>query len=45
MVYTDRIEGGNYNRVLGADARLVFGEIYSLQLQPAGSRTRIAGAT
>jgi hypothetical protein len=45
MVYTDRIEGGNYNRVLSADARLVFGGIYSLQLQAAGSRTRIAGAT
>ena len=45
MVYTDRIEGDSYNRVLGADARLVFGGIYSLQLQAAGSRTRIAGAT
>jgi hypothetical protein len=45
MVYTDRIEGGNYNRVLGADARLVFGGISSLQLQAAGSRTRVGGAT
>ena len=44
MVYTDRIEGGNYNRVLGADARLVFGGIYTLQLQAAGSRTRTGGA-
>ena len=25
VVYTDRIEGGDYNRVAGADARLVFG--------------------
>ncbi len=43
MVYTDRIEGGDYNRVLGADARLVFGEIYTVQLQAAGSRTRAGG--
>jgi len=43
MVYTDRIEGGDYNRVLGADARLVFGEVYTVQLQAAGSRTRVGG--
>ena len=43
MVYTDRIEGGDYNRVLGADARLVFGGIYTVQLQAAGSRTRVGG--
>jgi hypothetical protein len=40
LAYTDRIEGGDYNRVLGADARLVFGRIYTLQLQVAGSKTR-----
>ncbi len=45
MVYTDRIEGGDYNRVLGADARLVFGEIYTVQLQAAGSRTRVGDQT
>ena len=45
MVYTDRIEGGDYNRVLGADARLVFGEIYTVQLQAAGSRTRVGNQT
>jgi hypothetical protein len=44
MVYTDRIEGGDYNRVLGADARVVFGRIHTLQLQVAGSRTRVGGA-
>jgi hypothetical protein len=44
MVYTDRIEGGDYNRVLGADARIVFGGIYTLQLQAAGSRTRTGDA-
>ncbi|MGH7581123.1 MAG: DUF5916 domain-containing protein [Gemmatimonadales bacterium] len=43
MVYTDRIEGGDYNRVLGADARLLFGGIYTVQLQAAGSRTRVNG--
>ena len=40
IVYTDRIEGGNYNRVAGADARLVFGPIYALALQGAESFTR-----
>jgi hypothetical protein len=44
LVYTDRIEGSNYNRVAGADARLV-GGIYSAQLQLAGSRTRRSGVT
>ncbi len=43
MVYADRIEGGDYNRVLGADARLLFGGIYTVQLQAAGSRTRADG--
>ncbi|MBA3445920.1 MAG: carbohydrate binding family 9 domain-containing protein [Gemmatimonadales bacterium] len=45
LVYTDKIDGDNYNRVAGADARLVFGEVYSAQLQLAGSRTRTAGST
>jgi hypothetical protein len=45
LVYTDRIDGDNYNRVAGADSRLVFGEIYSAQLQLAGSRTRRNGQT
>ncbi|MDQ3208229.1 MAG: carbohydrate binding family 9 domain-containing protein [Gemmatimonadota bacterium] len=40
LVYTDKIDGDNYNRVAGADARLVFGAVYSAQLQLAGSRTR-----
>jgi hypothetical protein len=43
MVYADRIEGGDYNRVLGVDARLLFGGIYTVQLQAAGSRTRTDG--
>ena len=45
LVYTDRIDGSNYNRVAGADARLVFGEVYSAQVQLAGSRTRRLGLT
>ena len=45
MVYTDRVVGSDYNRVAGADARLVFGEVYSVQLQLAGSRTRTGGVT
>jgi hypothetical protein len=45
IVYTDREVGGDYNRVAGADARLLFGELYTVQLQLAGSRTRSAGIT
>ncbi len=45
VVYTDKIDGNNYNRVAGADARLVFGGVYSSQLQLAGSRTRSNGVT
>ena len=29
VVYTDKIDGDDYNRVAGADARLVFGDVYS----------------
>jgi hypothetical protein len=45
LVYTDKIDGSNYNRVAGVDSRLVFGEVYSAQLQLAGSRTRRSGIT
>ncbi len=45
LVYTDRIEAGDYNRVAGADARLVFGGRTTVQLQLAGSRTRLGGET
>src|SRR3989454_4451148 len=45
LAYTDRIEGGDYNRVAEVDSRLVFKEIYGLNLQLAGSRTRTGGAT
>ncbi|PYO78824.1 MAG: hypothetical protein DMD67_04225 [Gemmatimonadetes bacterium] len=43
LVYTYRIEGGDYNRVAGADARLVLGPIYALALQGAQSVTRSIG--
>ena len=40
LAYTDRIDGGNYNRVADLDGRIVFGGIYSLDFQLAGSRTK-----
>jgi hypothetical protein len=45
LVYTDKIDGDNYNRVAGLDGRLVFGGIYSAQFQVAGSRTRFLDTT
>lgn len=40
-VYTDRtVTGDDYNRVAGADARLVFARRYTLTLLGAASRTR-----
>lgn len=45
VLYTDRIDGGNYNRVAEVDGRLVFNDIYGLNLQLAGSRTRTGGVT
>ncbi len=45
MVYTDKIDGADYNRVAGADARVVFGGIHTVRFQAAESFTRTAGAT
>ncbi|MBI4500956.1 MAG: carbohydrate binding family 9 domain-containing protein [Gemmatimonadetes bacterium] len=45
VAYTDRIEGGNYNRMASVDGRIVFAKAYSLRLQAAGSLTRTAGVT
>ena len=45
LVYTDQIVGSDFNRVGGLDARLLFGELYSVNLQLAGSHTRTAGVT
>src|SRR2546423_10704868 len=45
LAYSDRIEGGDYNRMGDVDSRLVFRYIYGLNLQLAGSRTRRGGVT
>ncbi len=45
LVYTDKVDGDNYNRVLGLDGRFVFRGIYQAQFQVAGSRTRFLGTT
>jgi hypothetical protein len=45
FVYTDRIDGGNSNRVAAADTRVTFRRIYSLQAQGAVSHTRRFGVT
>jgi hypothetical protein len=45
LVYTDKIDGNDYNRVAALDTRLAFGGIYSLQLQGAYARTRLEGTT
>ncbi len=45
FLYTDREDGRNFNRVAGADARIVFGGIYAVSAQAAGSETQQAGKT
>ena len=45
MLYTDRIDGDNSNRVLNFDARFVRNKIYSASVQLAGSRTVGDGVT
>jgi len=45
LAYTDRIDGADYNRVAAADLRMVFAELYYLQLQGGGSVTRSDGQT
>ena len=44
LVYTDRVEGSNYNRVAAADTRLLFADLYNLRLQFGESFTRTNGA-
>ena len=44
LVYTDKVDGDDWNRVAGLDARIAWGDIYSLDLQGALSSTRTAGA-
>ena len=45
LVYTDKVDGGYYNRVLGVDGRFVFNGMYTVRGQIAGSATRRFGAT
>src|SRR6266446_482326 len=45
LVYSDWIEGSDYNRVAELDSRLVFKDIFGVNLQLAGSRTRVGGVT
>jgi hypothetical protein len=45
MLYTDRIDGDNSNRVLNFDTRFVRNKIYSASLQVAESRTVRDGVT
>jgi hypothetical protein len=43
LVYTDRIDGDDFNRVLAVDTRLVFGGAYAAVAQLGTSFTRTAG--
>ncbi|HJU73542.1 MAG TPA: DUF5916 domain-containing protein [Gemmatimonadaceae bacterium] len=43
LVYTDRMDGSDYNRVAGLDGRLVFKELYSAAFQYAHSWTQLRG--
>ncbi len=45
VTYTDRIEGDFYNRVIGADTRIVLGSAWSIAAQAATSLTRDADGT
>ena len=44
LVYTDRVDGNNYNRVADVDGSYLFGGIYSFQGQYAQSFTKLAGS-
>jgi hypothetical protein len=39
LVYTDRVDRADFNRLLGVDTRLVFGGVYTLSVQGAASLT------
>ena len=45
LVYTDKIDGDDYNRVAGIDGRFVFNRIYTFSGQVAGSFWRTADVT
>ncbi len=43
IAYTDRVLGGDYNRVADVDGRIVFGQVYSASFQSAGSFDNAGG--
>jgi hypothetical protein len=45
VLYTDKMDGDDYNRLASLDARLVFAKTWALQAQLAGSVTRRDGAS
>ncbi|MFV2008163.1 MAG: DUF5916 domain-containing protein, partial [Longimicrobiales bacterium] len=45
VTYTDRTEGAGFNRVVEADTRIVFGRMYTVAAQLAGSGTRSEGVS
>jgi hypothetical protein len=45
LAYTDRIEDGRFNRVVGGDVRIVFARLYYFEVQGANSWTGGDGAT
>ena len=45
VVYADKVDGGDYNRVAVADTRIVFGKVYQLTLEGGGSLTRSGSTT
>ncbi|MBI4501481.1 MAG: carbohydrate binding family 9 domain-containing protein [Gemmatimonadetes bacterium] len=44
LLYTDRVDGKDYNRVVGTDARLVFARLNAMSLQVARSMTSAGGS-
>ncbi|MBI4421589.1 MAG: carbohydrate binding family 9 domain-containing protein, partial [Gemmatimonadetes bacterium] len=45
LVYADKVDGGNYNRVAALDSRIIFGRLYYAELQAGASVTRTQGTT
>lgn len=45
IVYTEKVDGPDYNRVAGANGRIVFGGTHTATFQGAGSITRTGGVT
>ncbi len=45
LAYTDRVEGGDWNRVASLDTRVVFARAYAFRLQVAGSLNHVGGVT